>query len=202
MLPDQVSLMKITRFFMMVKKLLIVKIGVISDTHDDVENTEKAIDIFNTLKVDHIFHAGDYVYPGMISLFKKLNKETKFYGVRGNNDGELMGITRQFDEIENAQFLNEFGKLLISSKNIAIYHGTNSDLSQSLVESQLFDILILGHTHIKRIEKMGKTLVLNPGPLNRNFFSKNTNDGPCVIIYDEKRELAEFININSTQNIQ
>ena len=194
--------MKITRFFMMVKKLLIVKIGVISDTHDDVENTEKAINIFNMLKVDYIFHAGDYVYPGMISLFKKLNKETKFYGVRGNNDGELMGITRQFDEIENAQFLNEFGKLLISSKNIAIYHGTNSDLSESLVESQLFDILILGHTHIKRIEKMGKTLVLNPGPLNRNFFSKNTNDGPCVIIYDEKRELAEFININSTQNIQ
>jgi len=187
---------------MMVKKLLIVKIGVISDTHDDVENTEKAINIFNMLKVDYIFHAGDYVYPGMISLFKKLNKETKFYGVRGNNDGELMGITRQFDEIENAQFLNEFGKLLISSKNIAIYHGTNSDLSESLVESQLFDILILGHTHIKRIEKMGKTLVLNPGPLNRNFFSKNTNDGPCVIIYDEKRELAEFININSTQNIQ
>lgn len=194
--------MKITRFFMMVKKLLIVKIGVISDTHDDVENTEKAINIFNMLKVDYIFHAGDYVYPGMISLFKKLNKETKFYGVRGNNDGELMGITRQFDEIENAQFLNEFGKLLISSKNIAIYHGTNSDLSESLKESQLFDILILGHTHIKRIEKMGKTLVLNPGPLNRNFFSKNTNDGPCVIIYYEKRELAEFININSTQNIK
>ena len=196
------SIMKITRFFMMVKKLLIVKIGVVSDTHDDIENTKKAINIFNTMKVDYVLHAGDYIFPGMISLFKKLNKDTKFYGVRGNNDGELMGITRQFDEIENAQFLNEFGKLLISSKNIAIYHGTNSDLSESLKESQLFDILILGHTHIKRIEKMGKTLVLNPGPLNRNFFSKNTNDGPCVIIYDEKRELAEFININSTQNIK
>ncbi len=190
--------MKITRLFMMIKKLLIVKIGVISDTHDDVENTEKAINIFNLMKVDHVFHAGDYVYPGMISLFKKLDKEIKFYGVRGNNDGELMGITRLFDEIENAQFLNEFGKLLIFSKKIGIYHGTNSDLSESLLESQLFDILILGHTHIKRIEKMGKTLVLNPGPLNRNFFSKKTNDCPCVIIYDEKRDAAEFIDIDSS----
>lgn len=192
--------MKITRLFMMIKKLLIVKIGVISDTHDDVENTEKAINIFNLMKVNHVFHAGDYVYPGMISLFKKLDKEIKFYGVRGNNDGELMGITKQFDEIENAQFLNEFGKLSIFSKKIGIYHGTNSDLSESLLESQLFDILILGHTHIKRIEKMGKTLVLNPGPLNRNFFSKETDDGPCVIIYDEKRDAAEFIDINSTKN--
>jgi uncharacterized protein len=194
--------MKITRFFMMIKKLLIVKIGVISDTHDDIENTEKAINIFNLMKVNYVFHAGDYIYPGMISLFKKLDKETKFYGVRGNNDGELMGITRQFDEIENALFLNEFGKLLISSKKIGIYHGTNSDLSESLVESQLFDILILGHTHTKRIEKMGKTLVLNPGALNRNFFSKKTIADPCVIIYDEKRNLAKFININSTKNTE
>ena len=194
------SLMKITRFFMMVRKLLIVKIGVVSDTHDDIENTKKAINIFNTMKVDYVLHAGDYIFPGMISLFKKLNKETKFYGVRGNNDGELMGITRQFDALENSQFLNEFGKLLISSKKIGIYHGTNSDLSGSLIESQLFDILILGHTHIKRIEKMGKTLVLNPGSLNRNFFSKKTNNGPCVIVYDEKRQMAEFININGTKN--
>ena len=185
---------------MMVKKLLIVKIGVVSDTHDDIENTKKAINIFNTMKVDHVLHAGDYIFPGMISLFKKLNKETKFYGVRGNNDGELMGITRQFDALENSQFLNEFGKFSISSKKIGIYHGTNSDLSGSLIESQLFDILILGHTHIKRIEKMGKTLVLNPGSLNRNFFSKKTNNGPCVIVYDEKRQMAEFININGTKN--
>ncbi|MDN5845475.1 MAG: YfcE family phosphodiesterase [Candidatus Nitrosocosmicus sp.] len=191
--------MKITRFFMMIKKLLIVKIGAISDTHDDVENTERAINIFNLMKVDHVFHADDYVYPGMINLFKKLDKEIKFYGVRGNNDGELMGITKQFDEIKNAQFLNEFGKLNLFKK-IGVYHGTNSDLSGSLLESQLFDILILGHTHIKRIEKMGKTLVLNPGPLNRDFFSKKTNDGPCIIIYDEKRNTAEFVDINSTKN--
>jgi uncharacterized protein len=72
---------------MMIIRLLIVKIGVISDTHDDIENTEKAIKIFNLKKVDHVFHAGDYVYPGVISLFKKLNKETKFCGVRGNNAG-------------------------------------------------------------------------------------------------------------------
>ena len=184
---------------MMIIRLLIVKIGVISDTHDDIENTEKAIKIFNLKKVDHVIHAGDYVYPGIISLFKKLNKETKFYGVRGNNDGELMGITKQFAEIEHALFLNEFGKLLISSTKIGIYHGTNSDLSTSLVESQLFDILILGHTHVKRIENIGKTLVLNPGALNRNFFSKKTTDEPAVIIYDENRKLAEFININSIE---
>lgn len=185
---------------MMIKKLLIVKIGVISDTHDDIENTEKAINIFNSMKVDYVFHAGDYIYPGIISLFKKLDKETKFYGVRGNNDGELTGITKQFDENKNAIFLNEFGTLSISSKKIGIYHGTNPDLSASLVESQLFDILILGHTHIKRIEKMGKTLVLNPGALNRNFFSKKTDDYPSVIIYDEKTKLAEFIKINNTMN--
>ena len=66
----------------MIKKPLIVKISVISDTHDDIENTEKAINIFNVMKVDHVFHTDDYVYPGIISLFKKLDKGTRFYGVR------------------------------------------------------------------------------------------------------------------------
>ena len=47
---------------------------------------------------------------------------------------------------------------------------------------------------------MGKTLVLNPGSLNRNFFSEKTNDSPCVIVYDEQRQMAEFININGTKN--
>lgn len=161
-----------------------MKIGIISDSHDDIQNTKKAIEIFNMLKVDHVFHAGDYIYPGMIALFSELRQNTKFYGVRGNNDGELTGLINQFSKLENAYFLNEFGKVSIEGREVGIYHGTNLQLCNVLIGSQLFDLLILGHTHIKRMEKIGKTLVLNPGPLNTGFFSSSSNDLPSVIIYD------------------
>lgn len=190
--------------FISIGSQIALKIGVISDTHDDIQFTKKAVGIFNTLEVDYVFHAGDYIYPGMIALFGELNKNIKFYGVRGNNDGELTGLINQFNKLENAIFLNEFGRISIDSREVGIYHGTNIQLCESLIESQLFDILILGHTHKKRIEKIGKTLVLNPGPLNIGFFSSSPDDRPSLIVYDSddthveddnKAYFAKFITI-------
>ncbi|WP_415312318.1 metallophosphoesterase [Candidatus Nitrosocosmicus sp. FF01] len=182
-----------------------MKFGILSDTHDDIQNTKKAIEVFNTLDVDCVFHAGDYIYPGMIALFGELKRNTKFYGVRGNNDGEIIGLVAQFGKLDNAFFLNEFGRIRIESKEVGIYHGTNLQLSEVLVESQIFDLLILGHTHKKRIEKIGKTLVLNPGPLNRGFFHPTSDDYASIIVYDQdntdkdegiKQDFAKFIRIN------
>jgi uncharacterized protein len=64
-----------------------MKIWIISDTHDDIENVQRAIEIFNTEKVEYVIHAGDYIFPGIIIIeFRKLN--AKLIGVLGNNDGK------------------------------------------------------------------------------------------------------------------
>ena len=39
----------------------ITKIGIMSDTHDRLDAVEKAIDLFNREKVEHVLHAGDLV---------------------------------------------------------------------------------------------------------------------------------------------
>ena len=178
-----------------------MKIGIISDTHDDIHNTKKAIKVFNKLNVDYVFHAGDYIYPGIIELFKELQPFTKFYGVRGNNDGELMGLINQFSKLENGVFFNEFGRVSIDNREVGIYHGTNEQLTETLIDCQLFDLLILGHTHKKRIEKIGRTLVMNPGALNSNFFSNVVDDYPSVIVYDpdqntETQNYAKFLPLD------
>ena len=61
-------------------------VGIISDTHDDIMNVRRAIEIFNAEGVDSVIHAGDYVFPGVVKEFEKLN--AKLIGVLGNNDGE------------------------------------------------------------------------------------------------------------------
>ena len=43
-----------------------MKIGIISDTHDDIHNVQNAIEIFREEKVDWIIHAGDFIFPGVI----------------------------------------------------------------------------------------------------------------------------------------
>lgn len=74
-----------------------MKLGIISDTHDDVNNVREAIEIFNREGVQYVIHAGDYVFPGIVMEFKRLN--AKLIGVLGNNDGEKGHLLKSFLEI-------------------------------------------------------------------------------------------------------
>jgi putative phosphoesterase len=68
-----------------------LKIGIISDTHDDLNSVDSAISIFNREKVSLIVHAGDFIFPGVVERFRK-RESAKFIGVLGNNDGEKLGL--------------------------------------------------------------------------------------------------------------
>ena len=60
-----------------------MRIGVISDSHDDIMNVKEAIKIFNEYEVDYVIHAGDYIFPGIVLEFQNLHKNIKFVGVFG-----------------------------------------------------------------------------------------------------------------------
>jgi uncharacterized protein len=74
-----------------------MKIGIISDTHDDIENVRRAIGIFSKEEVLYVIHAGDYVFPGSVMEFKNLN--ARLIGVLGNNDGERGLLLKAFLEV-------------------------------------------------------------------------------------------------------
>lgn len=79
-----------------------MKIGIISDTHDDIDNVQNAIKIFMEEKVDCIIHGGDFIFPGVIDEFKKLKDElplSRMIGVLGNNDGEKFMLSKKFMEL-------------------------------------------------------------------------------------------------------
>ena len=41
-------------------------VGVMSDTHDDIMQTKKAVSRFNREGVEQVLHAGDFISPFMI----------------------------------------------------------------------------------------------------------------------------------------
>lgn len=100
-----------------------MKVGIISDTHDDIDNTNKAIDIFEQHNVQAVIHAGDIISPPVIKEFKRLTqKNVKVYGILGNNDGEKHGLENAFDFI-NGEFLGDIGKIDLDGLKFGIYHG-------------------------------------------------------------------------------
>ena len=70
-------------------------IGVISDTHDNVENILKAIKVFEEREVDFIIHCGDVVAPASLKHFNGL----RILVVKGNCDGDVENMEIILKEI-------------------------------------------------------------------------------------------------------
>ncbi|MCX7661894.1 MAG: metallophosphoesterase family protein [Candidatus Omnitrophica bacterium] len=68
-----------------------MRLGIISDTHDNLKKIDKAIKLFNRKKTDYVLHGGDFVAPFSVLRFKNLN--CPWEGVFGNNDGEAKNIS-------------------------------------------------------------------------------------------------------------
>ncbi len=134
-------------------------IGIISDTHDNIDAIRKAVNFFNTQKVSVVLHAGDFIAPFTAKEFKNL--DAKLVGVFGNNDGDRRHLKETY--IKFGCELNDIHELQLRGKCIALYHGTETDILTALIKHDKYDFLVTGHTHKAEIKKEGKTLIINPG---------------------------------------
>ena len=139
-----------------------MKIGVISDTHDNKDNIIYFVEKFIEEKVDTVFHCGDVVAPFVTPWFKKLTDAgIKLYMVFGNNDGELLGLKKIFGEI--CQIKGDFFETELDSKKIVVFHHLSPSMVESLARSGSYDLVLKGHTHQLFEQRIGSTLILNPG---------------------------------------
>ena len=130
-------------------------IGVMSDTHDNLPAIAKAVELFNREGVDLVIHCGDYVAPFVKRELSKLKAPMK--GVFGNNDGERRGLK------EAIGVEDDILEMDVEGIKIAVLHGTDQRVVEAFVRSQLYDIVIRGHTHRYEIAELGRTILLNPG---------------------------------------
>ena len=163
-----------------------MKIGIISDSHDNQANIFKAVDIFRQYKVQYVLHAGDIIAPFAARPFGRM-EGVKFIAVFGNNDGEkllLDNTVKSFGgEIHDDCFRGEIG-----GRSIFMIHCCGA--IEEIVSSGKFDLVIYGHTHKKDIRKIGKTLLINPGE-STNWLT----DKPGVIVLDLDDMKAEAISL-------
>jgi putative phosphoesterase len=157
-------------------------IGIMSDTHDNLNFVRKAIDIFNTRKVGHVIHAGDYTSPFTLKLFKDLKCE--YTGIFGNNDGDkLLLQERAGGRIRPQPYV-----FTLHNRKIVVMH--EHHVVEALAESGHFDLVVYGHTHEGDARKVGSTLVVNPGEVGMWLYGKSS-----VAIADLERMDAELIEL-------
>jgi hypothetical protein len=104
-----------------------VKIGIQSDTPDDIDNAREAIRRFKEENVELFIHAGDFIFPDIIDEFRISQNQywhPKLIGVLGNNDEERLTLLKKFIEIRG-ELKGDFFDGMIDGLRIKAYHGTS-----------------------------------------------------------------------------
>lgn len=157
-------------------------IGVISDTHDHLDNVKKAIKIFENAGVDLIVHCGDIIAPFCLDLFNESRIE--WMGVLGNNDGEVEILLKRAE----GKLTKEPKIAEIEGKKILIKHFHY--FVEELAESGKYHIIFYGHTHYTDVRKINNTLVVNPGEACGWVTGR-----PTVAIVDTEKLEARIVDI-------
>lgn len=160
-------------------------IGIISDTHDNVPNILKAVEIFKKNKIEFVIHCGDVISPSSVKLFAGLNMKFVF----GNCDGDRTRIEEKVKEF-GWEHHGRVMELKIKDKAIGVVHGDNLLVWDKMLNKG-YDYLIHGHTHIPEDKKVNKTRILCPGGHYLGD-DKKTNK---VIILNLDNDKALFVDV-------
>jgi uncharacterized protein len=138
-----------------------MRIGIISDTHDQVARTTRAVDRLIAEGAEVLIHCGDLTRPTVIYEFAALPTHFVF----GNNDYDENGLRRAIAAIDGV-CLGHSGLIELGGKRIAVTHGDSVKEVRRLAALEP-DYLMFGHSHLATDEREGATRWINPGALHR-----------------------------------
>lgn len=161
-------------------------IGILADTHDNLEAIRKAVELLNDRGAEVAIHAGDFVAPFVAKELAKL--EAELWSVFGNNDGEKEGLRRRFDELGLREPIEVLATELLGLR-VFVYHGTSEVLLENAISAERYDLVVHGHTHKPRVERVGKALVVNPGEACGYLSGKRTL---ALLSPEEEVKILEF----------
>ncbi|MCX8023351.1 MAG: metallophosphatase family protein [Syntrophorhabdaceae bacterium] len=135
---------------------IMVKVGIISDTHliEVTDGFKRAIEtLFGDINI--LIHAGDITG---IKVFEYLS-QWDLKAVRGNMDGPEFHPILPIKRVE-----------VIEGRRIGIMHGSGPPFGLDALiyrEFEDVDIIIFGHSHMPFYSKKGNTLMFNPGSFGK-----------------------------------
>jgi uncharacterized protein len=138
-----------------------VRIGILSDTHDNLPMVDRAVARLAALSPGIVLHAGDFVSPFVIPRLAAL--PCPCLGVFGNNDGDRGLLAVRARESGRVEIHGSFMARLLDGRSVALIHGHEPGVLEEIAGTGIFDLVVHGHTHRPAVTRTGRTLLVNPG---------------------------------------
>ena len=145
-----------------------MRIGVVSDTHNNLTNVRRIVELFAQARVERVVHTGDITQPKTLRALAELGRPV--VGVFGNNDeGERQSLLEAADDL-GMQLADAPLELEWAGRRIVVVHDPRE------LEGRLagHDVALHGHTHEQRIDRSTGCLVFNPGECAGHLEGRNT----------------------------
>ena len=184
-----------------------MKIGLIADIHCNVEGLRRALDLMGP--VDELVCAGDAVYQfrfsnDVIALLRERNARY----ILGNHERVLLsdwGERPRTAEGVRADLVDYMAgqpyelETRVNGRRLVVVHGSpfdphdeylypNSPNLQKLGRIEA-DFIVLGHTHYHMAERVGRSLVINPGSAGEPRDHRNGFQLSCAVLDSETGEV-------------
>lgn len=162
-----------------------MRIGILSDTHDNVWKLAEALDRLS--QVDMVIHCGDLCSPFVVKRMGEALNGIPVHIVWGNNEGDPFAIAKIASAYENIHLHGPLAKLDLDGFKVGVNH--YPEIAEELAASGHFDLVCYGHDHTAHIEKRGDCLLVNPGEV------MGLNGRSTVAIFDSESQTAELVEI-------
>ncbi len=156
-------------------------IGLISDTHiPEIAKTlpQQVREVFKS--VDLILHAGDIFVD---SVLEELATIAPVLAARGDDDYPIKD--KRMDEVQN---------LTLEGLNVYVIHSSQY-FARDLIEhpekhslEKTPDVVVFGHTHRDVVQKVGRSLLVNPGSATFPYYQLRLGTVALLTIKSGKAE--------------
>ena len=134
-----------------------MRIGILSDTHGSLDATADAVRLLQDRGAEHLLHCGDVGSPMVLDHLAGM--PAGFVWATATTTGG----PRAHAGILGIRCYGPVGDVRLDSRRIALLHGDDLKMRQSLLAGQQYDYLLQGHTHRSEDVRVGRTRVINPG---------------------------------------
>jgi len=138
-----------------------MKIAIFSDIHDHVWNLKTAL--VQVQEAELLLCLGDLCSPFIVDMLAKGFPDRPIHIIFGNNDGDHFRIHAKTKVFPLVEVHGEIFQTEIDGRSMYANHFNY--IALPIAQSEKFDLVCFGHNHRHQVERFGKTLAINPGPL-------------------------------------
>jgi putative phosphoesterase len=160
-----------------------MKVAILSDAHDNIWKLGELLEDVGRSGAAVLLFCGDLCAPFTLKQIGE-GFGGPVHVVRGNNDGDVLFLTRIANGLDNVTWHGSFAYLELDGRKVAINHYPQIARDQALCGQ--YELVCYGHDHTANVESLGKTLLVNPGEVMGRF-GKST-----YAVYDTASGCAEL----------